>query len=120
MFIKFFYFLRGKGLAVSLNEWLCLIEALDKGLARNSLMEFYSLCKNILIKSEADYDKFDLAFAEYFQGIKSAEDIPEELWNWLSTDERERDLDDMPPWAKAVSYTHLRSFYGSDERGHAW
>ena len=111
MFIKFFYFLRGKGLAVSLNEWLCLIEALDKGLARNSLMEFYSLCKNILIKSEADYDKFDLAFAEYFQGIKSAEDIPEELWNWLSTDERERDLDDMPPWAKEHEFEELMKMF---------
>ena len=70
MFIKFFYLLRDRGLNISLDEWLCLVEALDKGLAMNSLLEFYYLCRNVLIKNEADYDKFDLAFAEYFQGVE--------------------------------------------------
>ena len=32
MFLKFFYLLRERGLKVSLNEWMMLIEALDKGL----------------------------------------------------------------------------------------
>ena len=92
MFIDFFYLLRARGLEISLDEWLCLIEALDKGLADNSLIEFYYLCRNVLVKTEADYDKFDLAFAEYFQGIQTVEDIPEELWNWLNQDELERDI----------------------------
>ena len=54
MFLEFFYLLRAKGLSISLDEWLCLIKALDKGLAMNSLMEFYYLCSNILVKTESD------------------------------------------------------------------
>ncbi|HWQ77980.1 MAG TPA: VWA domain-containing protein [Anaerovoracaceae bacterium] len=94
MFISFFYLLRARRLNVSLNEWLALIEALDKGLCKASLLNFYHLCRSILVKSEADYDKFDLAFAEYFKGIVTPEDIPEEIWNWLNKDVRTRDIND--------------------------
>ena len=94
MFISFFYLLRARGLNVSLNEWLALIEALDKGLCKASLLDFYHLCRSILVKSETDYDKFDLAFAEYFQGVSTPEDIPEEIWKWLNENVKTRDLND--------------------------
>lgn len=94
MFISFFYLLRTRGLKVSLNEWLTLIEALDKGLSHASLMGFYELCRSILIKSEVDYDKFDQVFAEYFRGITTSEDIPEEVWKWLNSDVKVRDIND--------------------------
>jgi uncharacterized protein with von Willebrand factor type A (vWA) domain len=95
MFITFFYLLRARGLKVSLNEWMILIEALDHGLCSASLTDFYHLCRSILVKSEADYDKFDLSFAEYFKGIETSQDIPEEIWKWLDetvkiTDNREK------------------------------
>ncbi len=83
MFITFFYLLRARGLKVSLNEWMVLIEALDKGLCSASLIDFYHLCRSILVKSEADYDKFDMAFAEFFKGIETPADIPDEIWKWL-------------------------------------
>lgn len=83
MFITFFYLLRDKGLNVSLNEWLSLTQALDQGLCSSSLLDFYHLCRSILIKSETDYDKFDLAFAEYFEGIHTPEDLPDQVWKWL-------------------------------------
>jgi len=83
VFITFFYLLRARGLKVSLNEWLILIEALDKGLCSSSLIDFYHLCRSVLVKSEADYDKFDMAFAEYFKGIETPADIPDEIWKWL-------------------------------------
>ena len=76
MFLEFFYLLRAKGLEVSINEWLSLISALDKGLAGSSLTGFYYLCRSIIIKTEADYDKFDAVFAEYFQGVETPEDLP--------------------------------------------
>ena len=60
MFIEFMHLLREKGLDISLDQWLNLMDALDKGLADNSLIEFYFLCRNVLIKTEADYDKFDM------------------------------------------------------------
>jgi uncharacterized protein with von Willebrand factor type A (vWA) domain len=94
MFIDFFNLLRLRGLDVSLNEWMALMEALDKGLAKSSLMGFYQLCRSILVKSESDYDKFDLIFAEYFKVISTEEEIPEELWKWLNEDVLVRDIND--------------------------
>ena len=94
MFLEFFYLLRARGLEVSINEWMTLVEALDKGLANSSLMGFYLLCRSILIKTESDFDKFDQVFAEYFQGIETPEDLPDEFWRWLEESELERDLED--------------------------
>lgn len=95
MFLEFFYLLRARGLDVSINEWMTLVEALDKGLAKASLTGFYHLCRSILIKTESDYDKFDQVFAEYFQGVETPEDLPEEFWKWLAEEDRERALDDL-------------------------
>ena len=83
MFINFFYLLRARGLKVSMNEWMTLLEALDKGLCRSSLVDFYYLCRSIVVKSESEFDKFDLAFAEFFRGVETADDIPDEVWKWL-------------------------------------
>lgn len=94
MFLEFFYLLRARGLDVSINEWMVLIEALDKNLAGSSLTDFYFLCKSILIKSESDYDKLDAVFAEYFAAVETPEDLPEEFWKWLKESERERDIND--------------------------
>ena len=111
MFIEFMHLLREKGLDISLDQWLNLMDALDKGLADNSLIEFYFLCRNVLIKTEADYDKFDMAFAAYFQGVETVEDIPKELWDWLSQDELERQLDDKPAWAKEYDFDQLMKMF---------
>ena len=94
MFIAFFYLLRARGLKVSFNEWMTLIEAMDKGLAESSLTGFYNLCRHVIVKSEADYDKFDIAFAEYFHGIETPEDLPDEFWEWLNSDVKVRDIND--------------------------
>ena len=94
MFLDFFYLLRQRGLEVSINEWMLLMEALDKGLANHSLTGFYYLCRSILVKSESEYDKFDSVFAEYFKDVETPEDLPEQFWKWLSQDERERPLED--------------------------
>jgi uncharacterized protein with von Willebrand factor type A (vWA) domain len=94
LFLEFFYLLRAKGLSVTLNEWLTLIEAMDKGLAGSSLTGFYHLCKSILVKSETEFDKFDAVFAAYFRGISTPEDLPDEFWKWLNEDVRVRDIND--------------------------
>lgn len=94
MFLEFFYLLRAKGLEVSINEWMALVAALDKGLAESSLTGFYYLCRSIVIKTEADYDRFDAVFAEYFKNVQTPEDLPQEFWDWLSDGERERDINE--------------------------
>lgn len=83
MFSAFFYLLRQRGLNVSLNEWMTLMEALDKGLSGASLTKFYYLCRAILVKSETDFDKFDGAFLEFFKDIEFTDELPKELLDWL-------------------------------------
>ncbi len=70
MFSKFFYTLKDKGLDVSLSEWLTLQDALNQGLCNSSLTEFYYVARMILVKSETEFDKFDMAFDEVFKGIR--------------------------------------------------
>mgnify|MGYP000615161199 CR=1 FL=1 len=55
MFTSFFYLLRARGLKVSLNEWMSLIEALDKGLHHSSFTGFYYLCRAILVKKRGGF-----------------------------------------------------------------
>lgn len=66
-----------------MNEWYTLLEALEKGLAGASLTGFYYLCRAVLVKSEAYYDRFDLAFSQYFYGVETPKDLPESIWEWL-------------------------------------
>ncbi len=83
MFTKFFYTCKAKGLHITLSEWLTLQEALDKGLAGSSLTGFYYLARMILVKSETDFDKFDLAFDECFKAMKSENEVGSEMLRWL-------------------------------------
>ena len=76
MFTAFFYLLRSRGLKVSMNEWMTLMEALDKGLHQSSFTGFYYLCRSVLVKSEADFDKFDGAFLEFFKGVEFEGELP--------------------------------------------
>ncbi len=83
MFIDFFYLLRKEGVPVSFNEWMTLMEALAKGLALSSLTSFYYLTRSILVKSETQFDRYDLAFQQYFAGIETPAQISEQILKWL-------------------------------------
>tara|TARA_R110002049_G_scaffold73329_8_gene189599 strand:+ start:919 stop:2094 length:1176 start_codon:yes stop_codon:yes gene_type:complete len=72
MLIPFFFQLRDGGLKTSITELLSLLEALDKGLARHSVDDFYYLARTTLVKDEADLDRFDRIFAAYFKGVDDA------------------------------------------------
>ncbi len=73
---------------VSLKEWLSLEEAMDKGLIHASFTEFYYVSRMILVKSEYDYDKYDMIFDEYFKGIRGDYDeISKEMLRWLDKPE---------------------------------
>jgi uncharacterized protein with von Willebrand factor type A (vWA) domain len=93
MFIDFLYFLRAYGLKVSVNEWMSLTEALDKGLADSSLTGFYDLCRALLVNSESDFDTFDAVFAAYFGGVAKAADLPDEFWAWLDAPREDAEKD---------------------------
>ncbi|MGI6452974.1 MAG: vWA domain-containing protein [Syntrophomonadaceae bacterium] len=84
MFTKFFYTLKNYGVPVSMNEWDSLLDALEKGLAGSSLTGFYYLCRAVLVKTEAHYDRFDMAFASFFGDIETPEGLPDKIWEWLN------------------------------------
>ncbi|MBO4900226.1 MAG: VWA containing CoxE family protein [Lachnospiraceae bacterium] len=83
MFTSFYNNLRKFGLDVTLKEWLTLQEALDKDLAGSSLTRFYYLSRMILVKSETEYDKFDMAFENTFKSAKYEPDITDTMLAWL-------------------------------------
>lgn len=84
MFAAFFYLLRQRGLNVSLNEWMTLLDGMEKGLHHSTLTGFYHLCRAIVVKSETEFDRFDQVFLEFFKGVPYPDELPEELMNWLN------------------------------------
>jgi len=83
MFINFFYLLRNYGVPVTITEWMTLMEALGKGMALSSLMGFYYLARTVLVKSETHFDRYDLAFANYFTGVETPVELTEKVLKWL-------------------------------------
>ena len=83
MFNKFFYTLKEKGLKVTLTEWLTLQDALNQNLCHSSLTEFYYVARMILVKSETEFDKFDMAFEECFKAVQKDTEITKEMLKWL-------------------------------------
>ncbi len=69
MFIDFFYTLKDVGIPISPTSFLTFHKALNKGLV-NSLNDFYTSSRTILVKSERYFDLFDQVFAHHFQGTE--------------------------------------------------
>ena len=107
MFGSFFYLLRARGLKVSLSEWLTFVEAMDKGLIETNFTQFYYLTRSILVKSEADFDRFDSVFMEYFKDVAAESDeLPAELLEWLDNPAI-RQLDRLPDTGRANLFRSL-------------
>jgi uncharacterized protein with von Willebrand factor type A (vWA) domain len=82
MFADFLYGLRRQGLPVGLSEWNAFLAALRGGII-GSPDELYTLGRAILCRTEADFDRYDLAFAEVFSGAVLSEERRKELLEWL-------------------------------------
>ena len=84
MLIDFFFILKDAKIPVSIKEFLTLLEAMQQGVVGASIDEFYFLSRTMLVKDEANYDKFDCAFGLYFKGIQTIfEKHPEIPLDWL-------------------------------------
>jgi len=88
MLIGFFQELRSAKLPVTLREFLDLLGALQKQVVFANMEDFYYLSRTCLIKNESQYDKFDIAFSAYFEGLQQLEDILDVLIpeDWLRKD----------------------------------
>jgi hypothetical protein len=84
VFLEFFYKLRARGVPVAPHEWFAFLDGLSRGLAGESLTGFYWLARATLVKSEALYDAFDVAFAEFFRGLAPPAGLSEAIEKWLA------------------------------------
>ncbi len=88
MFLRFFENLRAAEIPVSLREFLSFLEALKAQTVIYDVEAFYYLARLTMVKDERFLDRFDVAFAQTFDGVEAATlaeimekvDIPEE---WL-------------------------------------
>ena len=84
MLIDFFFTLRRYRVKTSLRELLDLLGALEQHVVFADINAFYYLARLTLVKDETQFDRFDKAFADYFEGIQALDlfdkDIPED---WL-------------------------------------
>ncbi|MDP2228994.1 MAG: VWA domain-containing protein [Moraxellaceae bacterium] len=73
MLIGFFFTLREFRVPVTIRELLDLLRGLEQGLVYANIDDFYQLSRTALVKDEKHFDKFDKAFAKYFEGIESVD-----------------------------------------------
>lgn len=90
MLVDYFQTMRKYRVPCSIREYLDLINAVKHHLAFADLDDFYQISRVCLVKDERHFDKFDKAFAHYFEGIDklddvlmSAKGIPEE---WMKSE----------------------------------
>ncbi len=104
MFLNFFYQLKNHGIPVSPTAFLSLHKALSLGLI-NSLDEFYTASRALLVKSERYFDLYDQIFAAYFKGA----DLPNE--ESLAIDDMAAAL--LEEWLRDPKT--ITSYFGIDE-----
>ncbi len=85
MLLSFFEHLRSYSVPVSLREFIDLLAIFEKRLIFADQVDFYFHCRLALVKDEKYYDRFDRAFASYFEGLHDWQAI-------FSPEEEEQDL----------------------------
>ena len=116
MLVDFFLHLRTAKLPVSTREFLTLLDALDHNVVSNSIDDFYFLVRTCLVKDEALYDRFNLAFGAYFHGVDSIFDIRAEIpEEWIRkaiegtlTDEEKALIKALGGWDKLMETLKTR------------
>src|SRR5882672_7613257 len=110
MLIDFFLKLKSHKLPVSIKEYLTLLEAMGKDVIGPNINDFYYLSRIALVKDEANFDKFDRAFAEFWDGVDAIPGIEAEIpLEWLLkqveltlTDEEKKQIAAMGGWEKLM------------------
>jgi len=115
--LDFFFSVRKAGVPASIKEFLTLLEALDRGVIYGSVDDFYTLSRLALVKDEAYFDRFDLAFAAYFKGAQSIPDaiVTEIPGEWLKklaqrwlTEEEKKKVEALGGWEKLMETLRQR------------
>ena len=131
MFLTFFHELKASGIPVTLKEYLTLMEAMELGLARFQVEDFYHLARATLVKDERNLDKFDRVFGHVFKGLDAPADallaeIPEEWLRKLTekflTEEEKKLIQALGGWDRIMEELkkRLAEQKGRHQGGHKW
>src|SRR3954467_13416206 len=130
MLIDFFLKLKSHKLPVSIKEYLTLLEAMDKKVIGPSINDFYYLSRIALVKDEANFDKFDRAFAEFWDGVETIPGIESQIpLEWLLkqveltlTDEEKAKIEALGGWDKLMQTLkeRLEEQKGRHQGGSKW
>src|SRR5256886_9349976 len=130
MLIDFFLKLKSHRLPVSIKEYLTLLEAMNKGVIGPSVDEFYYLSRSALVKDEANFDKFDRAFAEFWQGVETIPGIETQVpLEWLLkqveltlSEEEKKQIEALGGWEKLMETLkqRLEEQKGRHQGGAKW
>jgi uncharacterized protein len=77
MLINFFMTLKEERLPVSFTELFTLLECLEQNIIFANVDDFYYLSRMCLVKDEKNFDKFDRAFARYFENVAALSETSE-------------------------------------------
>src|SRR6202165_272879 len=116
MLISFFLELRAAKVPASLREFLTLLEAMRREVARFDIDEFYFLARAALVKDERHLDRFDRVFGHCFKGIETPSDpqteLPEEWLRQLGerylTEEEKAQIEALGGWEKLMETLRQR------------
>ena len=88
MFIGLFETLKRAGVPVSLRELLDLHAVVERGVVFADMEAFYQVARTVMVKDERHFDRFDRAFAAWFDGLESLDAAIEALIpdDWLRHD----------------------------------
>jgi len=128
--IDFFLKLKSHKLPVSIKEYLTLLEAMGKDVIGPSIDEFYYLSRAALVKDEANFDKFDRAFGEFWQGVETIPGIEAEIpLEWLLkqvelhlTEAQKKEIAALGGWEKLMETLRqrLEEQKGRHQGGNKW
>lgn len=88
MLLNFFDTLRRQGLPVTIGELSDLISALEHKLVFADMEQFYYLARTVMVKDEANFDKYDRAFKAHFTELEGLDNFIEALIpeDWLRSE----------------------------------
>jgi uncharacterized protein with von Willebrand factor type A (vWA) domain len=130
MLIDFFLKLKSHKLPVSIKEYLTLLEAMQKKVIGQSIDEFYYLSRIALVKDEANFDKFDRAFSEFWEGVETIPGMDAQVpLEWLLkqvelnlTEEEKKQIEALGGWDKLMETlkARLEEQKGRHQGGNKW
>src|SRR5882672_3409607 len=128
--IDFFLKLKSHKLPVSIKEYLTLLEAMDRKVIEPSIDQFYYLSRAALVKDEANYDKFDRAFGEFWNGVETIPGIDAQIpLEWLLkqveltlSEEEKKQIEALGGWEKLMETLRqrLEEQKGRHQGGNKW